>query len=219
MYAGNTEVHPLIASRNQYNAAPDIDAMLSTVRTLREHDAESRATCEAMRARMAQYALASEQMSAITSSLRAHGRGNGPPAQAVDAALDELAERCEGQNITRKMLNDMGYTEGSIPERLRAVEKALKKVTRPLVPATVSAEGYYDHEMYPGPESTLTKEQSNLNAWQRTLSRADRILDYYDIPCNAIQADGTRKVLFIDERVELLVQKLQQKPEPMKAAA
>ena len=109
MYAGNTEVHPLIASRNQYNAAPDIDAMLSTVRTLREHDAESRATCEAMRARMAQYAQASEQMSAITSSLRAHGQSIADPKRAVEEALSELDDRREGTNIVRKMLNDMGY--------------------------------------------------------------------------------------------------------------
>ena len=123
MYAGsNTEVHPLIARHH----ALDTDAILASVRAVREHAAESVAEMDALRVRMAQYAQASEQMSAITSSLRAHGRGNGPPAQAVDTALDELAERCEGQNITRKMLNDMGYTEGSIPERLKAVEKALK---------------------------------------------------------------------------------------------
>jgi len=216
MYAGsNTEVHPLIARHH----ALDTDAILASVRAVREHAAESAAEMDALRTRMAQYAQASEQMSAITSSLRAHGQSISDPKRAVEEALSELDDRREGTNIVRKMLNEMGYTEGSIPERLKAVDAALKKVTRPLVPATVSAEGYYDHEMYPGPECTLTKEQSNLNAWQRTLSRADRILDYYDIPCNAIQADGTRKVLFIDERVELLVQKLQQQPEPMKAAA
>src|SRR3990172_6663280 len=123
MYIGsNDEVHPLIARHH----ALDTDAILASVRAVREHAAESAAEMDALRTRMAQYAQASEQMSAITSSLRAHGQSIADPKRAVEEALSELDDRREGTNIVRKMLNDMGYTEGSIPERLKAVDAALK---------------------------------------------------------------------------------------------
>jgi len=138
MYAGsNSEVHPLIASRNQYNAATDIDAMLSTVRTLREHDAESRATCEAMRARMEVYARKSEQVDAITSSLRAHGRPVNSVALEVEETLVELDERNEGMKQLFAWYDIREIRRGSLTERADEYERQALDTLRALATLVV----------------------------------------------------------------------------------
>jgi hypothetical protein len=219
MCSDTVETHPDIQAHTTADAAPAYDVIIATSQALVKQSLEAAALVKATREKLAMYEHDAETLGRVKKELSAAGH----PVAAPDLTVRELCESekslREGVAIWRKLLDAMGYDKGSIPERLKAVDAALKKVTRPMVPASTSAEGYYDHEMYPGPESTLTKEQSNLNAWQRTLSRADRILDYYDIPCNAIQADGTRKVLFIDERVELLVQKLDRQTAPAKKVA
>jgi len=120
MYIGsNDEVHPLIARHH----ALDTDAILASVRAVREHAAESAALCEATRARMEMYARKSEQVDAITSSLRAHGRPFNSVALEVEEVLGELDERNEGTKELFTWYDVREIRRGSLTERADEYER------------------------------------------------------------------------------------------------
>jgi hypothetical protein len=134
----------------------------------------------------------------------------GQPVAAPDLTVRELCESekhlRDGVAIWRKLLDEMGYDKGSIPERLRAVDAALKtrtNVTRPL-----EVPGYYDLDLTAGDEGCLTKDDSRINAWKRSMGRADRALNGWDIPRYGVNTDGSICTLTIDQRINLLAVKL-----------
>ena len=147
MYAGsNTETHPMIHARHH---ALDTDAILASVRAVREHAAESAALCESTRARMEMYARDSETLDRVRSVLRAGGESAAAPDLVIDEIIERDKERTAGFNELRAWYDARDIMTGSLTERANEYERqaldtlraALKLVqrwpanmTRPVTP-------------------------------------------------------------------------------------
>jgi len=121
MYAGNTEVHPLIA--RSPHAPLDINAILATVREVRDHAAESAALCEATKARMEMYARDSETLNAIRSSLKAGGYSAAAPASQVQEIIEDDKFIREGFVNLRVWYEAREIMSGSLTERADEYER------------------------------------------------------------------------------------------------